>query len=80
MGTKAFILIEADIGKLKYIVQTLAELKGVKSVDLVTGSYDAIAVVEGADPNAVGQLVTDGIHPIPGIIRTVTCFALDFQY
>jgi hypothetical protein len=34
-------------------------------------------VVEGADLTAVGNLVTNHIHPVGGIARTVTCLAID---
>ncbi|MCK4331699.1 MAG: Lrp/AsnC ligand binding domain-containing protein, partial [Dehalococcoidia bacterium] len=44
--------------------------------DLVTGPYDIITVVEHDDFNAIGGLVTERIHPIPGIKRTVTCLSI----
>jgi DNA-binding Lrp family transcriptional regulator len=79
MTTKAFILIETIPGETKRVVTALAKLEGVKSVDPVTGPYDAIAVVEGANLGAIGNVVTNGIHPITGITRTVTCLALEFN-
>lgn len=77
MATKAFILIETAVDKARSVVKALAQVDGVKSVDLVTGPYDIIAVVEGASLNSIGNLVTSGIHPIPGITRTVTCLAVE---
>ncbi|GAH74355.1 unnamed protein product, partial [marine sediment metagenome] len=47
-----------------------------KSVDIVTGPYDIIAIVEGDSLNNIGDLVTGQIHPIAGISRTVTCLAI----
>lgn len=76
MGAKAFVLIETAVGKSKEVVEAIRQLPGVKSVDTVTGPYDVIAVVEGANLNDIGDLVTARIHPIPGISRTVTCLAL----
>jgi len=75
MTTKAFVLIETSIGKAKDVVDALKELEPVKSVDAVTGPYDVIAVVEAADLNAVGELLTNQIHRVQGILRTVTCLA-----
>ena len=72
---KAFVLIETAVGRNKEIVAALSQLKGVKSVDIVTGPYDVIAVIEGENLNDVGDLVTGKIHPIAGITRTVTCLA-----
>jgi len=54
----------------------LRQMEGVLSVDAVTGPYDVIAIVEGVNLNAVGDLVTGKIHPIAGISRTVTCLAV----
>lgn len=77
MATKAFVLIETSVGKTKDVVQALRRLKGVISVDGVTGPYDVVVVVEGPDLSAVGNLVTKEIHPIPGITRTITCLAIE---
>jgi DNA-binding Lrp family transcriptional regulator len=76
MAAKAFILIETAVGRNKSIVNTLKQLKGVTSVDYVTGPYDIIAIVEADNLNDIGDLVTKSIHPISGIIRTTTCLSL----
>ncbi len=76
MAAKAFILIETSVGKTKEVVSTLQSLKGVKSVDTVTGPYDIIAIVEAASLNDIGEIVTGKIHPVIGISRTVTCLAI----
>ena len=76
MAARAFILIETAVGKNKEVVDLLGGLKGVQSVDTVTGPYDIIAIVEGENLNDIGDLITGKIHPIPGINRTVTCLAI----
>ena len=76
MAAKAFILIETAVGKNKEVVDAIKKIKGVTSVDSVTGPYDVIAVIEAANLNDIGDIVTRRIHPIPGIGRTVTCLAL----
>ncbi|MFC2067004.1 Lrp/AsnC family transcriptional regulator [Chloroflexota bacterium] len=76
MAAKAFVLIETTVGRSKEVVAALKELKGVTSVDTVTGPYDAIVIVQGETLNDIGDLVTGNIHPIPGISRTVTCLAI----
>ena len=72
---KAFVLIETAVGRNKEVAAALSQLKGVKSVDIVIGPYDVIAVVEGENLSDVGDLVTGKIHLIAGITRTVTCLA-----
>jgi DNA-binding Lrp family transcriptional regulator len=78
MAAKAYVLIETAVGKTKEVVTALQnqKVKEIKSVDLVTGPYDIIAVVEHEDFNAIGNLVTEKIHPVPGIARTVTCLSI----
>jgi DNA-binding Lrp family transcriptional regulator len=76
VAAKAFVLIETTVGKNKEVVTALGKLKGVVSVDIVTGPYDVIAILEGESLNDIGDLVTGKIHPIPGISRTVTCLAI----
>ena len=76
MLAKAFVLVETAVGKNKEVVDVLRKLKGVISVDIVTGPYDIIAIIEGESLNDIGNLVTNKIHPIVGISRTVTCLAI----
>ena len=76
MLAKAFVLIETAVGKTKEVVATLKQIKGISSVDTVTGPYDIIAVIEAEDLNEIGDLITSKIHAIDGISRTVTCLAV----
>ena len=76
MPAKAFILIETVVGRNKEVITTLKKIKGVATVDIVTGPYDVIAIIEGETLNDIGDLVTTKIHPITGISRTVTCLAI----
>jgi len=80
MTAKAFVLIETEVGegKTRGVVAALQnqKIKEIKSVDLVMGPYDIIVVVEHDDFNAIGNLITEKIHAIPGVKRTVTCQAI----
>jgi DNA-binding Lrp family transcriptional regulator len=78
MAAKAYVLIETAVGKTKDVVTALQnqKVKEIKSVDLVTGPYDIIAVIEHDDFNAIGNVVTEKIHPVQGIARTVTCLSI----
>ncbi|MCK4368871.1 MAG: Lrp/AsnC ligand binding domain-containing protein [Dehalococcoidales bacterium] len=68
--------METAVGKNKEVATALERLKGIKSVDIVTGPYDIISIMEGESLNDIGDLVTGKIHPIAGISRTVTCLAI----
>ncbi|MGQ9494403.1 MAG: Lrp/AsnC family transcriptional regulator [Anaerolineae bacterium] len=73
---KAYVLIRATVGKTDSVAQALREQEGVVSADIVTGPYDVIAVLEAADVQAIGEIVKQKIHSIPGIERTLTCLAV----
>ena len=63
MAAKAYVLIETAVGKNREVAAVLKEIKGVKSVDTVTGPYDIIAVIQGETLNEIGDIVTKKIHP-----------------
>ena len=75
-AAKAFILIECTIGRSKEVIATLKPLKGVISVNTVTGPYDVIAVIEGESLNEIGDIVTRQFQSVQGITRTVTCLVV----
>ena len=70
-------MIETQVGKTSAVVRALQDLDVVQSADGVTGPYDIIAIVEAADLGSVGDLITEQIHTISGISRSVTCLRLE---
>jgi len=76
MQTKAYILIEVNIGKTKEVVKALNKITNINFVDSVTGPYDIIAIITAKNFEDIGRIITDKIHTIPGMIRTVTCLAV----
>jgi len=76
MATKAYLLVETSVGKTREVAATLGTLDGVESVDVVTGQFDIIAVINAADLTAIGAMVTENIHTISGIVRTQSCVAV----
>lgn len=76
MTTRAYVLITADVGKAEQVVGQLRAISGVRLADVVTGSYDVVAVLEGPDANALGRLVMAQIHGVPGVKTTQTLLAL----
>lgn len=75
MPTKAFILIETQVGKVKDVVGDLRALEGVVSCDIITGPFDVIAQIEASDMGAMADLVTGRVQGVQGVIRTITCVA-----
>ena len=72
-GTNAYILIEAIPGKALELVSVIKEIKGVKTVHLVTGPYDIIAFVEAPDLKSLGELIVKRIQSTGYVARTLTC-------
>jgi len=73
MAIVAFVLITTRIGETKEVLKGLKKIEGVKSVDVVMGPYDIIAVVEGDSLESIGKLITGHFHKVEGLERTTTC-------
>ncbi len=76
MATRAYILIETAVGKTSEVSAALKDMAMMESVDTVTGPFDIIAVAEANDLPSIGDLISDGMHGIPGIVKTVTCLSV----
>ncbi len=76
MARRHYVLIETAVGKTKEVIDILKKTEGMKTVDAVTGPYDIIAVLEEDDLNIVGSQITEKVHTIDGVTRTVTCLSI----
>ena len=75
MTTRAFILIETQVGRANQVALALRAFEAVISVDVVTGTFDIIALIEAPDMGAMADLVTGQVQGIRGVLRTITCVA-----
>ena len=75
--TTAYILIEAIPGKGMDLVSQVKEIKGVRTVHLVTGPYDVIAFVEAPDLKSLGELIVKKIQSTGFVARTLTCITVE---
>ncbi len=76
MTTRAYILIETSVGKTNDVARELRSSTNMMSVDTVTGPFDIIAVVEADSLPDIGELISEGMHKVPGIVKTVTCLSV----
>jgi DNA-binding Lrp family transcriptional regulator len=76
MTVKAYLLIETQVGKTKQVVEAIRNIQGVASVDIVTGPYDVIAVIQTETMNDIGELIAAKLHSVAGSSRIVTCIAV----
>jgi DNA-binding Lrp family transcriptional regulator len=74
---KAYVLIEVRPGEIAKVVKHLQRVEGVTEATMTFGPYDAIAIVNAETVKAVGQVVYDRIQPIPGVLDTLTCLAIE---
>ena len=76
MTTRAYILIETSVGKTNDVARELRSSTNMMSVDTVTGPFDIIAVAEADSLPDIGELISEGMHKVPGIVKTVTCLSV----
>ncbi|MCL4552604.1 MAG: Lrp/AsnC ligand binding domain-containing protein [Candidatus Marsarchaeota archaeon] len=76
MATRAYLLVESEAGKTNEVVDGLRRLPGITMVDAVTGPYDIVAQVTAADSDAIGKLVLNQVHGLPGVRHTLTCLVM----
>jgi len=74
---KAFILIEIRTGEIPEVVRQLQRLESVTEAYVTFGPYDAVAVVSADDVSHLGRIMSSVIQPIPGVLDTLTCIAVD---
>jgi DNA-binding Lrp family transcriptional regulator len=74
---KAFVLINIRTGGVKEVVKNLRRVQGVVEANMTFGPYDAVAVIETDDITGVGSILANDIQPIPGVLETLTCLAVD---
>jgi DNA-binding Lrp family transcriptional regulator len=74
---KAYILIDIRTGEIREVVRQLRRLEGVVEANMTFGPYDAVAVVEAGSVNAIGEIMASAIQPIPGVLETLTCLAVE---
>ncbi len=75
-ATRAYVLVETALGRARAIAAALRGMPGLASVDVATGPYDVIIVLEAGSVTDVADSVTEHIHTIGGVVRTVTCLAM----
>ena len=74
---KAYVLINVRAGEVKDVVGQLRKLEMVLEAHMTFGPYDAVAVITADDMNDLGRMIASDIQPIPGILETLTCVAVD---
>ena len=69
---RAYVLIQIVPGRVEGVARTLRRMPAVKTVDLVTGPYDLIALLEVFELREFSHLVAGSIGGLRGVTRTTT--------
>ncbi len=76
MKTRAYILIETSVGSTAHVATELKKIDQMMAVDMVTGPFDIIAVVEADNLVDIGGIVSTKMHQVGGIVKTITSLAV----
>ena len=79
MIATAYVLIKVEARMARKAFENIVKVNGVQHVDLVSGPYDIIAVVQGSDFMHIGRLVLDKLHHIEGVADTITCAVIPVE-
>jgi DNA-binding Lrp family transcriptional regulator len=70
---RAYVLIEMAAGYSRDLVNALRGQEGIRNADRVTGPYDVIVELEAASVDSLSEAVSNKIHTVSGVVRTITC-------
>ena len=73
----AFVLVDADVGKIREILSTLRRTEGVAEAYTVAGPHDLVVKLQAEKFEKVAETVTQKIHKIDGVKNTLTLFAFE---
>ncbi len=76
MIVKAYVLVQAQLGRSRAVAKAIAKVRGVKMVHAVTGVYDVIAYLEIKDMTTLSALVMKKVQSIKGVERTHTAIVV----
>jgi len=71
----AFILVNAERGRIAAASQKILDLDGVAEVYSVAGEYDLVAVARVRENEQLAKLVTEDMIAVEGITKTTTLIA-----
>ena len=69
-------MIETSVGSTSHVADELRKIDQMMAVDMVTGPFDIIAVVEADNLVDIGGIVSTKMHQVGGIVKTITSLAV----
>ena len=77
LSSKAFVLINADLGAEQDMVNQIRTIPNVIEVHVVFGVYDIVAIVEADTLEKVKETVTHRLRTLEKIRSTLTMIVVD---
>lgn len=76
---RAYVLVNVRTGEIRDVVHQVRRVEGVQEANMTLGPYDVVAIVEADDIKHLGKILAMGVQPIPGVLDTLTCMAVEFD-
>lgn len=73
----AYVLVNAEVGKIREILGEIRKIDGVVEAYSVAGPYDILAKLDAEKFEKVAEAVVKKLHKIGGIKNTLTLFAFE---
>jgi len=73
----AFVLVDAEVSKIREILSALKETEGVTEAYTVAGPHDIVVKLQADNFEKVAEAVTQKLHKIGGVKNTLTLFAFE---
>lgn len=79
MQATSYVLLSVRAGTARNVFQKIQKLKNTFQVDAISGPYDLVAIVQGADFDEIGRVVLERIQTIEGVEKSMTCNVIRFE-
>lgn len=73
----AFVLVDAEVSKIREILDTIKGTEGVAEAYTVAGPHDIMVKLQADNFEKVAEAVTQKLHKIGGVKNTLTLFAFE---
>ena len=74
MAITAYVLIVTDPSNTKHVLDQLARIEGLRTVDEVMGPYDIVVKTSADSRQDIPRVLVDRIRTIDGVERTTSLF------
>lgn len=73
----ALILITAEVGAMENVHERVKDLDGVKDSEMLTGTYDVMAIAKAEKMSEITNTLVEDIRSIDGVKETVTSIFIE---